>query len=336
MVELPALFDAHVHFRQDDLLQFTVPQTARYCEIALAMPNLLPDGITTQAEADAHAAAINKFAPKLKVLKTLKLTRKLTPEEVSNSKDIAGVKIYPEGVTTNSSDGYGTGDFEQRNKQLYDTLDAISRRDIPLLVHAEMPGAFVMNREREFLYVVRDWLKFFPSLRVVIEHISTRDAVEFVGQFSPRCAGSIAVHHMMLTLDDIIGDKLRPHYFCKPIPKTDVDRRAVLLAALSGKTCFFMGSDSAPHTIHTKLCDHGCAGVFNSPRLVELLTEIFADHNKLDQLPYFASINGRSWYNLPTTAAWNIQLEEKEDTIPLACGPFVPYMAGRKLKYTML
>jgi dihydroorotase len=323
-MRLPAFVDAHVHFRQGDALATIVPQSDRYCEFALVMPNTDPP-ISTLKESEIYKQQIMAHCKQMTPLMTLKLTPKTDPQQLNN---ITAVKLYPDGVTTNSENGFGRKELENIDGHLAECLDVMSMNDIPLCVHGEMPGEFCMDREDRFLEILADMIMKFPKLRIVLEHITTMESVSFVKAFYPRCAATITLHHLELTLDDVVGDKLRPHYFCKPIPKRPQDRNRLVRMALSGEPGFFLGSDSAPHLIGKKECDHGCAGVFTAPHLPENLVGLFVrlGGGNAERIANFTSLFARRWYRLPEPT-WMLEVEEKKRKIDELIGdPFDGYL----------
>ncbi|MBU6389666.1 dihydroorotase, partial [Patescibacteria group bacterium] len=238
---------------------------------------------------------------------------------------VAG-KLYPEGVTTNSEDG--VNDIPA----LYPVFERMAKEEFILCLHGERPGVFSLDRETAFLPVLEEIATRFPNLKIVLEHVTTEAAVELVKKLPDTVAATITVHHLYLTLDDVIGDKIRPHHFCKPVAKRPEDRAALLAAATSGNPKFFLGTDSAPHAVETKECEAGCAGVYTAPVAIPLLAEIFERQNALDQLEGFTSFFGAEWYGLPPNAA-HITLQKQEWIVPDRCGTVVPFRAGKKLTW---
>ena len=196
-------------------------------------------------------------------------------------------------------------------------------------------GAFCIDREDKFLPTVKQIAKDFPKLKIVLEHLSTKKAVKLVKELPDNVAATLTVHHLLVTLDDVVGGPLMPHLFCKPLAKRDSDRDALLRAALSGNPKFFLGSDSAPHLKEKKECDCGAAGVYTAPVLLPMLTQIFADHNKLDMLEPFVSEHGAKFYGLPLNAE-KVELLEKSWTVPDQIHGVVPFMAGKKLNWQVV
>ena len=262
---------------------------------------------------------------------TIKITDATTPKMIKdacNAGVIAG-KVYPVGVTTNSHDG--VSDFSK----MYPVFKAMQDCDMVLSLHGEYPGVFCLQRERAFIEdVLDDLVGDFHTLRIVLEHISTHTAVEFVEQANRNVAATITVHHLCLTLDDIIGDKLQPHNFCKPVANLPFDRDALIKAATSGKSKFFLGTDSAPHPRSTKECSHCAAGVFSAPVAIPVLVDIFSRCRKLECLEAFTSGFGASYYGLPLNEKM-ITLVKSRWKVPAECDGVVPFMAGKTLNWQL-
>jgi dihydroorotase len=333
-ITLPAPFDAHVHFRQENYgLQTAVVYHEQVFEYALAMPNTNPP-ILNCTDVSQYNQAILKYCKRLRPLLTIKLTPETTPQtihdiSIHSSFQCVAAKLYPEGVTTNSEGGFTRPMLMPLCKALCDVLDTMQEMKWVLCIHGEMPGEFCLDREKEFLYVLRDIAKLFPRLQIVLEHITTREAVEFVQLFK-NVNATITLHHLMTTLDDVVGDKLNIHAFCKPIPKKPRDREYLIRAATSGDPKYFLGSDSAPHPLSFKQC--GCAGCFTAPGLIQKLTELFVEWRAVNRLADFVSDFGRRCYSLPP-ASYRIELCKDEWTVPGNIGAFVPFLANQKMKW---
>lgn len=297
--EMPRINDMHVHFRQGttvEIAKFHNP----YADHVLVMPNLTPP-ITTGAMAMAYEEEILRQAPDIKPLMAIYLNKETTPQIIREAKaaGVTAAKLYPDGVTTNS--GSGIHSLEQLAQN--GVLDAMQDVDMVFSIHPEEPGRGVLHRESRFLGQVRATIPRFKGLRVVLEHITTQSAVGLLMSdllvSCPRVAATITPHHLLLTLDDIIGDKLEPRNFCKPVAKLEYDRDSLLDIIGNGNPHFFLGSDSAPHRYRQKCCDHGCAGVFTAPILPGLLAQIFHEAQMPDRLADFASNFGADFYGVP-------------------------------------
>ena len=285
--------DMHIHLRDDDMLNLVAPLTAQNFSGALIMPNLITP-ITTKESLLAYKKRIynaidnKRFEPYM-TLFFQKYTKKFL-EDISN--EILAIKLYPAGITTNSSNGIHTINSES----LKETLEAMSELHIPLCVHGETNG-FVMDREKEFIPIYESLAKDFPKLKIIMEHITTKDAVNLLDKYENLYA-TITVQHLLITLDDIVGGLLKPHLFCKPIAKRYEDREALLNIALRGNPKVMFGSDSAPHPKHKKEACGCAAGVFTSPIALQVLVNLFEKNNKLDQLNKFVSTNAIKIYNI--------------------------------------
>lgn len=338
VLALPPLSDLHTHLRQDDLLARVAQYTDRCCAYALVMPNLTPP-VTTPERLIAYRDALHKHLKLATPLMTFKLLAQTTAENIRALQSAGAVagKLYPEGVTTNSQDGIGRECLLQpRNYPGFlDALGEMERLDLVLCLHGEVPGAFCLDREREFLPFVAWLVDQFPKLRVVLEHITTADAARLVADASARgkrLAATITAHHLMLTLDDVIGDKLRPHHFCKPIAKRPKDVEA--LWAVIRHPAFFLGSDTAPHLVHDKECAEGCAGVFTAPVLPEVLVSLVEEHDALDALPDFVASRANAFYQLRQPEV-TMRLVKETWRVPEECAGVVPFLAGRELAWRM-
>lgn len=321
--------DMHVHLRDGDMLTAVAPYTARQFARAMVMPNLTPPVLTAEDALDYKRrimASTQHYA--FEPLMTIKLTQRTTPEMIREAKaaGVVAAKLYPEGVTTNSHDG--VTDFWA----LEPVFLAMAEVGMILSIHAETPNAFVMDREADFiaryLYPLSTHGRL-NKLKVVIEHATTKAAVECVRNIA-NFACTITVHHLFLTLDDVVGGMLKPHYFCKPIAKTPKDQIALVEAATSGHPRIFLGTDSAPHPVAKKECSSGCAGVFTATHALELLAYVFDGAGKLDKLNAFTSENGARFYGLPLNEG-EVALtfdEGKGPIIPSEVAGVVPFKAN--------
>jgi dihydroorotase len=323
--------DFHVHFRQGQMLAPIVLATARHFRRALVMPNTNPP-VLTGPEAMAYAALIRDVAPELDLVMTVKIVPETTPELIREAAalGIRAAKLYPEGVTTGSVGG--VRDFTAL-KAVFAEMEVVG---MVLCLHGEVPGedVFCLDREQCFLDTLVWILTEFPDLKIVMEHLSTAAAADFVWQYPyDELAATITVHHLKLTLDDVIGDKLRPHHFCKPIAKRPHDRERLIQAVTEpGQRKFFLGTDSAPHLRSDKECDCGAAGVFTALTALAELAEIFEYEDALDQLEAFTSINGARFYGLPLNEG-QVTLARENNVVPEQYYQVVPYGAGQTLKW---
>ena len=322
--------DMHVHLREGELLEFVLPFTARTFGRAIVMPNLKKP-IVTGDDAWKYQGDIRRLCDKMGLkfapLMTIKLTQATTPSTIrgAHAAGVVAVKLYPEGVTTNSEDGVSDVNA------LGEVFAAMAEIGLTLCVHAEEPGTFSLEREMAYLPRVARIAAEHPDLCIVVEHVSSEEAVLFVREAGPNVAATITAHHLVLTLDDVIGDKLAPHCFCKPIAKRPRDRRALRAAATSGDPKFFLGTDSAPHRTGDKECGTGCAGCFTAPMALPLLASIFEKDGRLEMLERFTSESGALFYGLPPSKE-TITLHRESWTVP-SHGPVVTFMAGSTLAW---
>lgn len=269
--------DFHVHLRQGTALAAYTQDLAAGFARALVMPNTLPP-VSTADDLERYRSQIveglGPNPPRFQPLMSFKLAPRHDAEAVTAlaGGGVKAGKLYPAGVTTNSEDGVRT------IESIFPALEAMQEHDIVLCIHGEVPDAFCLERETAFLSKLETIVTRFPGLRVVLEHLSTADAVRAVRDLPPRVSATITVHHLLLTLDDLIGGELRPHHFCKPVVKTPADRAMLREVVLNGEPKFFFGSDSAPHTREHKECDCGCAGLYTAPVSLPLLASFFEAH----------------------------------------------------------
>jgi dihydroorotase len=332
--------DWHLHLRDGEHLKAVLVDTARRFGRAIVMPNLKPP-VTATEEALAYRARILAALPTgsaFQPLMTLYLTDHTSVEEVERAKAsgaIKAVKYYPAGATTNSDSG--VTDI----RRCFATLEAMSSVGLPLLVHGEVtdPEVDVFDREKVFVETVLvPLIQRFPRLKLVMEHITTADAVKFVQSTSDNVAATITAHHLLLNRNSIFQGGIRPHHYCLPVLKREEHRLALLRAATSGDPKFFLGTDSAPHARHTKEAACGCAGVYTAHAAIELYAEAFDAVGALDRLERFASFNGADFYGLPRNRS-QITLQRKAWHVPdeLRYGgdALVPLRAGGDLAWTL-
>ncbi len=333
--------DWHVHLRDGDMLKHVAPFTAKQFARAIVMPNLQPP-VTTVKQAveyvDRIIYAIGKsdFEP----LMTLYLTDDTSPEEIllaEKSCFVKAVKLYPAGATTNSS--AGVTDIRKCDA----ALAAMEEVGLPLLVHGEAtaPDIDVFDREKAFIdQVLMPLMNRFPKLKIVFEHITTADAVEFVLNTGLTIGATITPQHLLLNRNAIFKGGLRPHNYCLPVLKREQHRQALLHAATSGHKKFFLGTDSAPHTKDNKESGCGCAGMFSAHAAIEMYATAFEEMNALDKLETFASFNGPDFYGLSRNTE-TITLERTSwqipDSYPLTDGDkLIPMMAGETLNWKLI
>ncbi|MBI4414728.1 MAG: dihydroorotase [Candidatus Kerfeldbacteria bacterium] len=294
---------------------------------ALVMPNTAPP-IFTGVEASRYRAEIARAGTSLTPLLSIYLTSPMPTQIIRDAREhgVVAAKLYPAGATVNSQNG--VRDIES----LVPAFEAMAELGMVLCVHGEDPEKPVLERERCFL----DWIEWItrvqPDLKIVLEHISSAEAVECVLAQSDNVAATITTHHLVLTLDDVLGSGLRPHSYCKPIPKDGRDRNALRDAATSGHPRFFFGSDSAPHPKSAKESADAPPGIFSSPVALPLLATIFEEMGRLDRLEDFTSRFGAAFYGLPLTEERLVFVRE-EWTVPERYGPFVPFLAGQTLPW---
>lgn len=330
--------DWHLHLRDGALMQSVVQDTARQFARAIVMPNLRPP-ITTTEQAQAYRSRIVSALPasaKFDPLMTLYLTDNMTAKEIQRAKQsgiVHAVKLYPAGATTNSD--AGVTDL----KKAYPALEEMQRCGMPLLVHGEVtdPTVDVFDREAVFIErVMIPLLRDLPHLRVVFEHITTRDAVQFVQSVPGHIAATITAHHLLYNRNEMFSGGMRPHYYCLPVLKREVHRESLVHAATSSNPKFFLGTDSAPHAQHTKESACGCAGIYTAHAAIELYAEAFDSAGALDKLEGFASIYGADFYHLPrNTDKITLRKEywQVPDSLKFGEHRLVPLRAGENMNW---
>ena len=338
-IELRQPDDWHIHLRDGAALQNTVKDVARVFRRALCMPNLKPP-VTTTAQAVAYRDAIMEHVPKgthFEPLMSLYLTDQTTPQEITRARQSGSVvacKLYPAGATTNSDSG--VTDLMGRAA----VFAQMEQDGILLLIHGEVTddGVDIFDREEEFLSrQLAPLLEQHPGLKVVLEHITTQEAVDFVRSRPTNLAATITPHHLLYDRNDMLVGGIKPHYYCLPILKRKEDRDALREAATSGDKRFFLGTDSAPHARAAKESACGCAGSYVAPHALELYAEVFEEHDALDRLEGFASIFGPEFYGLPVNQGRvTLRRQPKEVPAELEFGGdvVVPVRAGDTLRWT--
>ena len=290
--------DWHLHLRDGDLLPFTVNETAKTFARALIMPNLVPP-ITNLIDAKNYKQRImNVLKPNLSFnpLMTLYLTEKTDPIDVKEgfiTGQISAIKLYPAGATTNSQSG--VRNFEKINP----VLEIMAEIGCPLCIHGEVTDSNIdiFDREKVFINTVLEKIRSdHPTLKIIMEHITTKDAVDYVSSENENLAATITTHHLSINRNDLLSGGIRPHFYCLPVVKREVHRLALLEAVVSGSSNFFLGTDSAPHLDHDKESSCGCAGCFTATNTLEILAHIFEEQKALSKLELFTSINGAKFY----------------------------------------
>lgn len=330
--------DWHVHFRDGAMLSAVVPFTARQFARAIVMPNLVPP-VKTVAEAEAYRSRILAAVPPgvdFEPLMTAYLTDDTDPDELARGFEagvLQAVKLYPANATTNSA--AGVSDVTR----VMPVLERMQQIGMPLLVHGEVTAAEidVFDREAVFLEtVLAPLFRELPALKVVVEHATTKEAVDFVRVHAPRVAATITAHHLVINRTDIFRGGIRPHLYCLPIAKREAHRQALRAAATSGEACFFLGTDTAPHARETKEAACGCAGIFTATTAMEVYAEVFEEEGALDELEAFASLNGPAFYGLPPNEA-RVTLRRVPlhvpDSVPTDGSTVVPFRAGETLRW---
>ena len=330
--------DWHLHLRDGAAMRDVLPHTAARFARAIVMPNLRPP-VTTTALALAYRDRIRAALPagsRFEPLMTLYLTDNTSPAEIATAKQsgaVHAVKYYPAGATTNSDSGVTA------IEKCFPVLEAMERAGMPLLVHGEVTDAEIDMFDRERVFIERTLAPLtarFRKLKVVMEHITTREAAAFVTAAPPTVAATITPQHLLLNRNALFAGGIRPHHYCLPVLKREVHREALIAAAISGNPKFFLGTDSAPHARHTKENDCGCAGMYTAHAGIELYAEVFAAAGALDRLEGFASQFGADFYGLPRNTG-KITLEHQPWQVP-ASVPFgddtlVPMRAGAEIQW---
>ena len=332
--------DWHLHLRDGDAMRAVLPHSARQFARAIIMPNLRPP-VTTTEQALAYRARIldailagSTFQP----LMTLYLTDNTSPAEIVRAKDsnhVVACKLYPAGATTNSDSGV------TNVRNIYSVLEMMQAHGLPLLVHGEVtdPEVDVFDREAVFIErVLMPTIRDFPALKVVLEHITTQDAVEYVRAAPATIAATITAHHLLYNRNAIFQGGIRPHYYCLPILKREHHRQALIRAATSGDPKYFLGTDSAPHPRQGKETACGCAGCYTAHAALELYAEAFESADALDKLETFASFHGPDFYGLPRNTKTLTLLRQPTsvpDRFPFGTDTLIPLRAGETVRWRL-
>ncbi|MGD9662390.1 MAG: dihydroorotase [Porticoccaceae bacterium] len=333
--------DWHAHLRDNEALTTTVPAAARYFGRTIVMPNLVPPVLTT-AQAQQYQSRILAQRPansQWQPLMVLYLTDRTTPEDIRNAKDssfVSAAKYYPAGATTNSESG--VTDL----KNIYPVLSVMEDVGLPLLLHGEVTNAEIDIFDREAVFIdlhLSAIASRFPALKVVLEHITTKEGAQFVAEASANIAATITPQHLLFNRNAMLAGGIRPHFYCLPILKRNIHQQALIRAAISGSPKFFLGTDSAPHSTANKETACGCAGCYSHHAPLELYAELFDRENALDKLEGFASFHGPDFYGLPRNTD-RITLIKKTwqvpDSVMLGGEAMTPLWAGHPLKWQIM
>ena len=326
--------DWHVHLRDGEMLRTVAPYTARQFARAIVMPNLTPPVTTVDLAAGYRDRIIAVAGPGFTPLMTCYLTDDADPDEIARGFEQGvwvAAKLYPANATTNSASGV----TDVAN--IYPALERMQRIGMTLCVHGEVtdPDVDVFDREAVFVdRVLTRLMRDFPNLRIVLEHITTSEAAEFVQSSGPNIAATITPQHLIINRNALFAGGLRPHAYCLPVAKREKHRLAVRAAATSGSPKFFLGTDSAPHARHAKESGCGCAGIFNAPHALENYAEVFEEEDALDRFEAFASLNGPAFYKLPVNTE-TITLERRDVQVPDEIAGLVPFRAGQTLRWRL-
>jgi dihydroorotase len=326
--------DWHVHLRDGEMLRKVARYTAHQFARAIVMPNLVPPITTVEAAASYRQRIVNAGGPGFTPLMTCYLTDSISPDEVARGFEEGvwiAAKLYPAGATTNSA----TGVTNVRN--IHPVLARMEQIGMVLCVHGEVtdPDVDVFDREAVFIDRILDPLtRDFPDLKIVLEHITTSEAAQFVAGAGATIGATVTPQHLVINRNAIFAGGLRPHAYCLPVAKREQHRLAVRKAATSGSPKFFLGTDSAPHARHAKESSCGCAGIFNAPFALESYATVFEQEGALDRFEAFASLNGPRFYGLPINQE-TVTLERTQLAVPEEVGGLVPFHAGETLHWRL-
>ena len=327
--------DWHVHLRDGDMLRKVAPYTTRQFARAIVMPNLVPPVTTAEAAAAYRERIVAAAGPGFTPLMTCYLTDETKPDEVARGFEEGiwlAAKLYPAGATTNSASGV----TDVRN--IYPVLERMQAIGMVLCVHGEVTDPHVDVFDREAVVLERVLCRVvddFPDLKIVLEHITTADAADFVSANAPNVGATVTPQHLIINRNAIFAGGLRPHAYCLPVAKREKHRLAVRKAATSGLENIFLGTDSAPHAREAKESACGCAGIFNAPFALESYTTVFEEEGALDKFEAFASLNGARFYGLPANEE-RVTLERSEVDVPEEIEGLVPFHARERLRWKFL
>jgi dihydroorotase len=324
--------DWHVHLRDGEMLRKVAPYTARQFARAIVMPNLVPPITTVEAASAYRNRIVEAAGPGFTPLMTCYLTDDTSPDELARGFEEQvwiAAKLYPAGATTNSASG--VTDI----RKIYPALARMEQVGMVLCVHGEVtdPAVDVFDREAVFIErVLANLVREFPALKIVLEHITTAEAVDFLLSTGPHVAATVTPQHLVINRNALFAGGLRPHAFCLPVAKREKHRLAIRKAATSGSSKIFLGTDSAPHSSHAKESACGCAGIFNAPFALESYATVFEEEGALENLEAFASVNGPTFYGLPLNEGM-VTLERAETQVPEEIEGLVPFHAGETLPW---
>jgi dihydroorotase len=324
--------DWHVHLRDGEMLRKVAPFTAREFARAIVMPNLVPPVTTPEAAAAYRDRIIAAAGPGFTPLMTCYLTDETSPDELSRGYEEGiwvAAKLYPAGATTNSASGVTDV------RKIYPVLERMEKIGMVLCVHGEVTDFEVDVFDREAVFIERilsRMISDFPALKIVLEHITTAEAVDFLLSTGPHVAATVTPQHLVMNRNAIFAGGLRPHAYCLPVAKREKHRLAIRKAATSGSSRIFLGTDSAPHSRHAKESACGCAGIFNAPFALESYATVFDEDGALENLEAFASVNGPKFYGLPLNEG-TVTLERAETVVPDEIDGLVPFHAGETLPW---
>jgi len=333
--------DWHLHLRDGAALKAVLPDTARQFARAIVMPNLRPPVTTTELALAYRERILQALSAGMafEPLMTLYLTDNTSADEIAKAKAsglVHGVKLYPAGATTNSDSGVTSLD------KCAGALAEMEKLGLPLLVHAEVTDSDIDVFDRELVFIERHMiplLKKYPALKIVFEHITTKDAADFVELAPANVAATITAHHLLMNRNDMFKGGIQPHHYCLPVLKRETHRVALVKAATSGSAKFFLGTDSAPHAKHTKEAACGCAGMYTARTAMELYAEAFESVNALDKLEAFASFNGADFYGLPRNTEQVTLVKESwkvPGSLPYDGDVLVPLRAEQMVHWKMI
>lgn len=333
--------DWHIHLRDRDALLRTVNDAARQFERAIVMPNLVPPVINSAQAAEYRNRILGALEPELSFdpLMVLYLTDSTSADTVAEAKQsgiVQAFKWYPAGATTNSDSGVTS------LEKIYPALEAMQKHNIVLAVHGEVTDSDIDIFDREAAFIDRTLNKVtndFPELRIVFEHITTKNAVEFVDASSAKVAATITAHHLLFNRNHMLAGGIRPHYYCLPILKREEHRQALIKAATSGDKKYFLGTDSAPHNRDKKESSCGCAGTYTAYSALEFYAQVFEEQKKLENLEAFAAFNGADFYQLPRNKQ-TVTLKKKNwqipQSLPMGTDQLTPCMAGEEIRWKIV